>query len=249
MSTQKNTIFITGGGSGIGKGLAEKFHAEGHKVLISGRNRQSLVEVCEKNPGIDFVVLDVSNFQSVLKATVEILAKYPNLNVVVNNAGIQKLISFQNSKEYAQLELDEEIDINLKGLIYITNAFLPHLLKQPQAQIIQVSSGLALTPLAIAPIYSATKAAVHSFTVSLRAQLKGTNVKVIEILPPAVETNLHVGQIGRKKVAMRMPLEAFLRQTMNGLKRGNTEIHVGLVKILRYGARFAPDLFFKIINK
>lgn len=143
--------------------------------------------------------------------------------------------------------ISREIDINLKGFLYVTNAFLPLLQRQPQARLIHVSSGLAFVPLAAAPVYSATKAAVHSFTVSLRRQLKGSPVKVIELIPPVVETELHRDQSRRPSRAMA--LKNFVAAAMAGLDAGRKEIPVGLAKVLKAGSRVAPSFFLGIVNK
>lgn len=140
-----------------------------------------------------------------------------------------------------------EIDVNLTGLIYVTNAFLPLLKRQPKARVIHIGSGLAYVPLAAVPVYSATKAAVHSFTVSLRRQLAGTSVAVVEIIPPVVETELHRGQSRRPPNAMK--LEAFVAAAMVGFDAGRTEIPVGLARVLRVTSRIAPGLFLDIVNR
>ena len=164
-----------------------------------------------------------------------------------NNAGIQQIVDFTQGEAHDPSILAREIDINLKGLVLVSNAFLPLLKRQPSARLIHIGSGLGFVPLAAAPVYSATKAAVHSFTISLRQQLRASSVKVIEIIPPVVETELHAGQT--RKPPGAMPLHAFVKASMAGLKSGREEIPVGLARVLKIAARIAPGLFLKIINK
>jgi uncharacterized oxidoreductase len=238
------TVLITGGNSGIGLGLAQALHALGAQVVIRGRNESSIRSVAEKHRGMAWCVVDVTQPESIERAKHDVANRFPNLDMLINNAGVQQLISFEN--DVSMNAVNVELDTNLRGLIHMTCAFLPLLRKQPSATIVQVSSGLAFVPLVAAPVYSATKAAVHSFTVALREQLKSGSVKVVEIIPPLVETNLHRGQAREPKNAM--PLNAFVKETMQGLKAGVPEINVGRAKVLRVGARVAPGRFLKIIN-
>ena len=237
-------VFITGGSSGIGEGLAAALHQRGVKVLIGGRSLARLQLVTNKHTGMEAVEIDVSDLESVRTAFHEISSKHPDLDTLVNNAGIQHLLDFTGVVDPEKFR--EEIGINFTGLVSVTAIFLPLLRNQSQATIVNVSSGLALVPLTAAPVYSATKAAVHSFTISLREQLRGTNVRVREILPPAVETNLHNGQPRKPKKVM--PLEAFIKETMSALDSESNELPIGLVKFLRYGSRIAPGKFLKILN-
>ena len=240
-------VLITGATSGIGEALARSFHARGVKVIASGRDRKKLDILSSREQGIETCVMDVSDYGSVIDRAKEIEKHHPDIDTVINNAGVQRLIDFRSAGTLERTVLDEEIDINLKGLIYVSATFLPLLLRQPSSRLVQISSGLALVPLIKAPIYSATKAAVHSFSISLRAQLKGSPVKLIEILPPLVETNLHRGQGNERQGAMK--LDAFTEQVLTALDSEKTEIPIGLAKALRIGSRIAPALFQKIINK
>jgi uncharacterized oxidoreductase len=241
------TLFITGGGSGIGMGLASAFHARGATVIIAGRNRASLEAVAAKHPGILVEDIDVADAASVAACAARVAASHPGLTTLINNAGVQQVLDFSGSAPLPVEAIALEIDINLKGLILVSNAFLPLLKRQPTARLIHVGSGLGYVPLASAPIYSATKAAVHSFTISLRRQLANTPVKVIEIIPPVVETNLHRGQA--RKPPQAMPLDAFVTAAMAGLDANRAEIPVGLAKVLRVASRAVPGLFLRIVNK
>ena len=243
-----SVVFITGGGSGIGMGLAAAFHSRGAKVIIGGRRRSKLEAVASRHPGIETLEIDVANPISVDECVKQLVAQHPNLNVVINNAGVQQLVDFTVDEQLSASALGEEIDINLKGLIYVTAAVLPILKQQPRARLINISSGMCYIPRTSAPIYAATKAAVHSFTLSLRYQFKGSSVEIIEIIPPLVETDLHVSQRS-KPPAIAMTLDAFVSAAMKGLDAGRPEIAVGLVRVLRPAARIAPRLFLKLVNR
>jgi uncharacterized oxidoreductase len=241
------TVFVTGGGSGIGRGLASAFHARGAKVIVAGRTGASLESVVEQHPGMELEVLDVSDGNAIASCAARIADRHPNLSTVINNAGVQNLIDFAGDTPISPEVIAHEIDINLVGLIQVTNAFLPLLKRQPSARLVHVGSGLGFVPLAAAPVHLATKAAVHSFSISLRRQLQATRVKVIEIIPPVVETNLHRGQSRRPPNAMS--LDTFVTTAMRGLDRGDDEVAVGLAKVLRLAHRVAPGLFLNIVNK
>ena len=192
-------------------------------------------------------VVDVAESASVAACAARVATRHPDLKLLINNAGVQRLVSFAGQAPVAVAELDAEIDVNLKGLVYVTNAFLPLLKRQPAARLVQVSSGLAFVPLVVAPLYSASKAAVHAFTIALREQLKGSTVQVVELMPPAVQTELHRGQ-ARKQIR-QMSLEAFTEQAMRGLDSGRDEIAIGLAKAARFGSRLAPRALLRAVNR
>jgi uncharacterized oxidoreductase len=247
MTASKETILITGGSSGIGLGLAKAFHARGAKVIIAGRSQDRLQAVAEIHPGMATEQVDVSDAKSVALFAERIHATYPALNMLINNAGIQQLLDFSGTSQPTDEMIASEINTNLTGLIQVTKALLPLLKAQASARLVHVGSGLAYIPLVAAPIYSATKAAVHSFTISLRKQMTNTNVQVIEIIPPVVETNLHAGQTRQPPGAMQ--LAKFVDAAIKGLDAGKDEVVVGLANGLRIGHRLAPGLFMKIVNK
>lgn len=245
MQCTGNTLLITGGGSGIGRGLAEAFLALGNQVIIAGRREALLQEVCEQNPGLHHVVLDTTNLADMEKTVAALLVDYPTLNTVIHCAGIMR-----NEKLLAnESELGETIATNLVGPIRLDALLLPHFLKQTHAVIVTVSSGLAFVPLAMTPSYCATKAAVHSYSQSLRYQLKDTAVKVHELVPPYVQTML----MGERQAndPHAMPLRDFIDEVMAIFQNSPDaqEILVERVKPLRF-AEVNGDYpgFFKQFN-
>ncbi|ORV10746.1 SDR family oxidoreductase [Mycobacterium celatum] len=207
-----NTILVTGGGSGIGRGLAESLQRLGNHVVIAGRRREPLRAVADANPGMGYLTLDQGDPGDVRRFASELIDRYPGLNVVINNAAIMRV------EDVAAGDLDaaeEAVAINLLGPIWLTAALLPSLLARPHAAIINVTSALAFVPKAITPTYSATKAAMHSFTESLRFQLRDTGVQVIEIIPPRVKTEI---QEALEYDPNTMPLDAFVAETMAQLR-------------------------------
>ena len=188
MKLTGKTILVTGGSSGIGFALAERFLAEGNEVVICGRRADALEETKEKLKGVHTIVADTGSEEARVALWTEVVKRFPKVDVLVNNAGIQNKVDLRDPKPWK--ELQQEIAINVEGPIHLSMLAIPHLEKQKEAAILNVSSGLAFVPLSGVPIYCATKAALHSFTMSLRHQLKSTSIEVIEIIPPAVRTNL-----------------------------------------------------------
>ena len=233
MRMTDNTVLVTGGGTGIGRGLAEALHRLGNQVIIAGRRHEPLQQVAEANPGIQVLPLDQADPADIRRFATELTDHYPDLNVVVNNAGTQRVEDL-TSAGAGLAELT--VAINLLGPIRLTAALLPSLLKKPRAAIVNVTSGLAFVPSAITPTYCATKAALHSYTQSLRFQLRKTSVQVIEIVPPHVQTALQ-GQRGFDPRAM--PLDDYIAETMTLLQTQPQadEILVEGVKGFRFAER------------
>jgi uncharacterized oxidoreductase len=220
MKLTKNTIFITGGGTGIGRGLAEALHKLGNKVIISGRRKEYLDATTKANPGMDSVELDISDPANITAVTKRLIAGYPALNVLINNAGIMQ-IDDAAGKIDDQL-LTSTVTTNLLGPIRLTSALIEHLKKQPKASVIYNTSALAFVPLTLTAIYSATKAALHSYVLSQRYKLRGTSVSVLEIAPPWVQTDL----LNSKDEPRAMPLKNFIEETMKLLATDAKEIVV-----------------------
>jgi uncharacterized oxidoreductase len=250
MNTTNNTILITGGGSGIGRGLAESFHRLGNQVIIAGRGQKTLDETTAANPGMKSLTLDVSDPKSIQSFAAQLTKDYPSLNVLINNAGMMRpenLLEEPNDRSAAE----KTITTNLLGPIQLTAALLPSLRKQPRATIMNVSSGLAFVPLAMTPTYCATKAAIHSYTQSLRYQLKATKVEVVELIPPYVQTTLMGDQQANDPNAM--PLDEFITEVMDILqsKPNAQEICVKRVYPLRFSAEHGQqkyEEFFEQFN-
>jgi uncharacterized oxidoreductase len=232
MKMQSNTIFITGGTSGIGRGLAEAFHKLGNQVIIAGRREDRLRTICAANPGMRHFVLDVTDLNSVRNTARRVIEEFPGLNCVFNNSGVQRRHDFAAGKPIDNTSLLEEFNTNVIGLIRVSAEFLPHLKNQQSATLLNVSSALAFVPIAIFPVYCATKAAVHSFSLSLRHQLRESNVKVIELIPPYVATEL--GGDGKRPAGalQQMPLETFIAETMKELAGDADEIAIAGAKNL-----------------
>ena len=249
MKITGNSILITGGGSGIGRGLAEAFHQLGNKVIIAGRRKQLLDETTAANPGMASAILNIEDATSVRAFAAKLVADFPGLNVVINNAGIMRPENLLTQTDLTDAEAT--ITTNLLGPIRLTTALLPQLVKQPSAAIITVSSGLAFIPMAMTPTYNATKAAIHSYSQALRYQLKSTNVRVLELVPPYVQTELMGSQQAADPRAM--PLKDYLTETIELIRTqpDATEILVERVKPLRFAEQNGKekyDAFFKQFN-
>lgn len=248
MKTEGNTILITGGGTGIGLALTEIFVKAGNEVVICGRRAKKLEEAKERVPEIHIRVCDLAGAGE-RKSLVEwTLARFGRLNVLVNNAGIQREIDFR--KGSADLEVDEnEIDINVTAPVHLSALLLPHLMRQPEAAIVNITSGLGFAPLAIMPVYCATKAAMHSFSLSLRHQLKETPVRVFEIIPPTVDTELDRGARARRGQTDRgIKPEEVAAATMEALAHDVYEAAIGRAQFLREESKKQPDQLFKAMN-
>ncbi len=230
MKTTGNTILITGGTSGIGHGLALRLHEAGNKVIVAGRRKDLLDQIATEHPGIETLVLDVADPASITDAVGTLAASHPQLNVLINNAGIMLP---ENLLDPACLPIAEDhVTTNLLGPIRMTYAFLPHLMTKDDAAVLNVTSALAFVPWPATPTYNATKAALHSFSESLRVQLAGTPVQVIEVAPPGVRTGL----MGQQDNPNAMPLDEFLTETLTLLaaQPDAEEIVVEGAKFARY---------------
>ncbi len=248
MKITGNTILITGGGSGIGRGLAESFHHRGNQVVIAGRRQQVLDEVTAANPGMKSILLDINDRDSIHAFGEQVAQDYPGLNVLINNAGIMKAEDLKSPPNYLE-DAEAIVTTNLLGPIRLTAALMPLLQNQPQSAILTVSSGLAFVPLAQTPTYCATKAAIHSYSISLRHQFKGTTTEVIEIIPPYVQTHLTGEHQANDPNAM--PLDEFIAEVMDILSNQPTveEVVVERCKPLRSAPENGNvDTMFQTLN-
>jgi uncharacterized oxidoreductase len=230
MKTTANTIFVTGGTSGLGLGLALRWQALGNQVIIGGRRKELLDRIAAEHPGIGTVVIDVDDPASIQAAYDEVTTRYPDLNAIVTMSGIMRP---ENLLDPAHVETTEAIvTTNLLGTIRTVAVFTPWLVTKQDAAILTVSSGLAFVPLTYTPTYNATKAAIHSYTQSLRLQLADTGVQVIELIPPSVQTDLMPGQ---RTAEHAQPLDDYLTDTIDILltEPDVTEVVIDRVKFLR----------------
>jgi uncharacterized oxidoreductase len=246
MQMTGNTILITGGGSGIGRALAEAFHALGNQVIIAGRRQQVLEEAIAANPGMKSMVFNIESADAIRSFAVQLIKEYPSLDSVIHNAGIMRP---EDLKTGELADAEAIIATNLLGPMRLTAALLPQLLAKPRATIMTVSSGLAFVPMHLTPSYCATKTAIHSYTQSLRYQLRDTGVQVLELIPPYVQTHL----MGERQAndPNAMPLDEFSTEAMKILKDSPqvTEICVERVKPLRFAERSGNyDTFYKRYN-
>ncbi len=233
MNFTDKTVLITGGGSGIGRAFAEAIHAKGARVIIAGRRESTLAEVCAANPGMAFEVLDVADAADIRAFAARIVAAHPTLDVVISNAGIMQ-VEHLSGGVFDMDIVETTVATNLLGTIRLIAALLPHLMTRPEAAVVTVSSGLAFVPLAATPTYSATKAAIHSWSQALRSQLKDTSVRVVEWAPPAVATDL---MPGHAENPASMPLADFTAESLALFEAGHDDVQVERVKFLSEAVR------------
>jgi len=243
MEFKANTVLITGGASGVGFALAERFIQAGSSVIICGRREEKLKEAQSKYPQLHIRVCNVANPAERTALFTWVTETYPGLNMLINNAGIQQRIQLQQKPAWETL--GEEVAINLEAPIHLSTLFIPHLLQQERPAIINVTSGLSFVPLANVPVYCATKAALHSFTLSLRHQLAGTPITVIEIIPPAVDTDLG----GKGLHTFGAPLNEFTDAIVEQLKMGSIEATYGLSVELSQATQEQKEAIFKQMNQ
>jgi len=248
MITSGNTVLITGGATGIGLALAEAFLKEGNEVIICGRREAKLREAKQKNPQLHTKVCDVVNAVERNELLSWASSHFKNLNVLVNNAGIQRQLDFIKGESLIS-DAISEIRINLEAPVVLSAMFIPLLTGKKDPAIINISSGLAFVPLAAVPVYCATKAALHSFTVSLRHQMSNTGLKVFEVVPPTVDTDLHMGARrtrGQRNIGIKP--EEVASATIEGIQNDDFEIVIGMAQNLKIGSRKDPEGVFQSMN-
>jgi uncharacterized oxidoreductase len=247
MNISGNTIFIPGSTSGIGLALALELEARGNTVIVGGRRADLLDRIADEHPTLDTVQIDTADPVSIESAAKQVLARHPDLNVLVTMAGIMRVEDWRQPESFLA-SAESVITTNVLGPIRLIAAFIDHLRAQPDATIVTVSSGLAFAPLNVTPSYNASKAAIHMLSESLRLQLAGTTVKVVELVPPSVRTSLLPGQ---EDSEFAMPLDEFVTEVLALFQAqpDATEIQVERVKFLRYGeARGDYDKVVETLN-
>jgi len=240
MKLTNNTILITGGTSGFGFEFASRLIALGNTVIVTGRNALKLKETKHKLPAVHTIQSDVRSPDDIINLYELVTREFPNLNILINNAGEMRKLSVHH--EHTLDEICREIDINLIGPIRMVQEFLPHLKRQKSAAIINVTSGIALMSFAIAPIYSASKSGLRSYTQALRIQLKNTSIKVIELIAPGSSTPLNDtfrDEIGFNPERLMAP-DRVVEEGLKGIMHDKEEIFPGFSKVLRIMSRIAP---------
>jgi uncharacterized oxidoreductase len=242
MNLSGNTILVTGGASGIGLALVKRFLDRGNEVIVCGRRAEWLDNAKKQFPQLQTRVADVADPSSREELARWTIENFPAVNVLVNNAGIQRRIDLKSGEDWEKTR--SEIEINLDAPIHLTQLFYPHLAEKESAAIFNVTSGLSFMPLANVPVYCATKAALHSFTLSLRWQLKETHVKVIEVIPPAVDTDLQAPGLH----TFGVNVDEFADHVFNELEQGSIEIAYGTAHAASQASRETLDEIYQNMN-
>jgi uncharacterized oxidoreductase len=250
MQETGNTVVITGGSSGIGLAAAEVLAAAGNDVIVCGRNEERLRTVKERLPQLHTLVCDVSDRAERVEFFSRVTREFPGVNVLINNAGIQRETDFlAGAPELTDGE--SEIDTNFTAAVHLSPLFIPHFVASDRpCAVVNVTSGLAFIPLKSVPVYCATKAALHSFSMSLRSQLEGTHVRVFEIIPPMVKTDLHRSEEARRQSEKRgISAKRVADALLNALKKDRYEASIGEGGDLKWASRIAPHFFHRMLNK
>lgn len=249
MRLTDNTILITGGSSGIGFEMARQFLNRNNKVIITGRDEKKLQDAKQQLDGVTIVRSDVSNPDNMEKLYQQVANDFPGLNILINNAGVLQTLNLRD-RNLSTADLTREIDINLKGTMLMNHTFLSLLQHNGNPAIVNVSSGLAFVPLPIAPVYCSAKAAIHSYSLSLRAQLRNTGIKVFELAPPLTETGM-LGDFDEEDIkgVPVMPVEKMVTAFLKGFAKDNCEIRIGVANQLWFMSRFFPKFIFAQLSK
>jgi uncharacterized oxidoreductase len=250
MKLQDNTVLITGGTSGFGYEFASRLIDLGNTVIITGRDEAKLELTKKKLPQIHTFQSDVSDPEAIVQLFEKVTTQFPNLNVLINNAGEMRKINLQDPSIDLH-DITREIEINLMGPIRMVQAFLPHLKKQSSAAILNVTSGLALVPFPLSPIYGATKSGLRSYTKSLRIQLKNTNIKVFELIAPGSKTPLNdkFANVDGFDDKMLMEPDKLIAAAIKGLQKDTYEIYPGIAAVMKIVSRIAPGFLLKQTSK
>jgi len=239
MNLANSTILITGGTSGIGLALVKQLTQQGATLIVTGRNLDALQKTRAQFPAVQVLQSDVSKPEDIEQLYTAVTQQFPALNMIINNAGLMRLLDLQDTS-HDLASMVREINTNLSGTIQMVHQFLPHLLQQKTAAIVNVSSAIAFMAYSSAPIYSASKAGVHAYTKALRLQLEDTNVRVFELIPPGVNTNLQNDWAVQPDPGQMMDVDQLVSVAMKGLLNDTLEIRPGLVNVIKLASRIAP---------
>jgi uncharacterized oxidoreductase len=248
MELRNSTILITGGTSGFGYEFASQLLELGNKVIITGRDQARLDQTSKKLPNVHTFQSDVSDPEAITLLYQQIIKQFPELNILINNAGEMRKLSLLDPL-MDQENVNREIAINLSGPVRMVQQFLPHLLTKKSAAILNVTSGLAFVPFPLSPIYGATKSGLRAYTQSLRVQLKDTNIKVFELVAPGAKTPLNDKFSGDVDSRMMMEPDKLVNAAIKGLMKDKLEILPGMAGIMKYLSRIIPGLLFKQMSK
>lgn len=248
MDLKNSTILITGGTSGIGLELVKQLTRLGSTVIVTGRKQEALNDTKWRFPKIHIFQSDVSDPHDIERLYEEVTQQFPDLNMIINNAGEMRLLDVQDADKDLK-NITREIDINLTGTIRMVHQFLPHLIKKRSAAIVNVSSAIAFMPYSTAPVYSASKAGVHAYTLALRLQLNKTNVKVFELIPPGVNTNLQNDWVLPPNPSQMMDVDKLVGVAIKGLLNDKPEIRPFLVGVIKFLSRLMPNQLMRLGHK
>lgn len=248
MDLKDSTILITGGTSGIGLELVKQLIQQGSTIIVTGRKQEALDDTKRHYPKIHIFQSDVSNPHDIERLYEKVIQQFPDLHIIINNAGEMRLLDLLNADKGME-NIIREIDINLTGTIRMVHQFLPHLIKKRSAAIVNVSSAIAFTPYSTAPVYSASKAGVHAYTQALRLQLHKTSVKVFELIPPGVKTNLQNDWVLPPNDGQMMDADKLVNVAIKGLLKDTPEIKPPLVNVIKLLSRLMPKQFMKFGHK
>lgn len=248
MDLNNSTILITGGTSGIGLELVKQLSELGAAIIVTGRRSDALNETKKKFPNVHTFQSDVSNPKEIERLYKEVTQQFPDLNIIINNAGLMRLIDLQDTS--LDLEnINREIATNLSGTIQMVHQFLPHLVTKKSAAIVNVSSGIAFMSYSSAPVYSATKAGVRAYTQALRLQLEDTNVKVFEMIPPGVNTNLQNDWSVAPNPSQMMSVDKMVNVAIEGLLKDKKELRPFLISVIKMASRIVPNVLLKFAHR
>jgi uncharacterized oxidoreductase len=248
MNLNNSTVLITGGTSGIGLEFVKQLIQQNANIIITGRDLTKLDQAKRQFPQIHTFQSDVSNPKDIEKLYQNVTSQFPQLNIIINNAGIMRNMDLQDTSMSLE-DITREIDTNLSGTIRMAHQFLPHLKTMKNAAIVNVSSGLAFVPLSISPVYCATKAGVHSYSQSLRLQLKNTSIKVFELAPPGTETPLMDEFTGIVDSNQNMKVDKMVSIAIKGILKDKLEIRPGLSNVLKIMSRVAPNFIANMLHQ